>query len=593
MAKGYRPVLRDQPFLFPPDMREWLAPDHQVWLVIRAVDRMDTSAFHARRKTGHAGTAGYDPDMLATLLVWAYAQGLASSRRMETQCGQDVAFRVICGGNRPDHATIARFRQDFPDAVTQLFGEVLILCARLGMGKLGTVALDGSKVLANASKAANRTEETLAKMAAERVAAHAAADAAEDALFGDARGDEVPADAVDPFTRDERIDAALASARAERARREEQRAAQERELAARAAEYLAAARAGTPRAGNPPAGTAVELAERRVAREKAAQQAKCREWEQAAASKPGARPGGRPVPPEQYCRVRTAEAKLAAARAREAGAAQKAAARAAKDAVIVRNITDPDSRLMATRNGKQQCYNPQQVVSEDLLIIATELTDDPTGMAWFEPMMAQAEEAAALIRAHQPPPPADDQAADETEQASGIGLSPDDRAADDRAADDRAADDRAADETEQASGIGRALADAGYLSRHNLTCPGPDRLIATGKRRDLEHAARQAAADDDGEDGGGCEEDGGEISAMAARLATEDGISAYRQRGHIAETPHGDIKHNMRFRQLSLRGKRKAAAEWKFACAVRNLRTAISSGHLTHDALDALGPQAT
>ena len=103
MAKGYRPVLRDQPFLFPPDMREWLAGDHPVQLVIRAVERMDTRAFHARRRTGQAGTAGYDPDMLVMLLVWAYAQGVASSRRMEALCGTDVAFRVICGGNLPDH----------------------------------------------------------------------------------------------------------------------------------------------------------------------------------------------------------------------------------------------------------------------------------------------------------------------------------------------------------------------------------------------------------------------------------------------------------------------------------------------------------
>jgi transposase len=556
MAKGYRPVRRDQPFLFPPDMREWLAGDHPVWLVIRAVERMDTSAFHARRRTGGAGTAGYDPDMLATLLVWAYAQGVASSRRMESLCGQDVAFRVICGGNLPDHSTIARFRQDFADAVTVLFGEVLILCARLGMGKLGTVALDGSKVKANASKSANRTEETLAKLAAGRVAAHAQTDAAEDALFGDVRGDEVPAEAADPYTRDERIDAALASARAERERRERQRAEQDEEQAAKAEQYLAAARAGSPKAGNPPAGTAVELAGRRVAREMAAQQAKCQEWERR-----GARPGsgGRPVPPEQYCRVRKAQAKLAAARVREAQAAAKAAQAAARDAVIVRNITDPDSRLMATRNGKQQCYNPQQVVSEDLLVIATELTDDPTDMAWFEPMMAQAEDAAALILAHQPPAPAPDGG-----DAGDAPRSP-------------------------AGGIGLALADAGYLSRHNLSCPGPDRLIATGKRRDLEQAARGTppASQDDGNAGQDGDADDA-VDAMAARLATEDGITAYRQRGHIAETPHGDIKHNMGLDQLSLRGKRKAAAEWKFACAVRNLRIAISSGHLTHHALDNL-----
>jgi transposase len=568
MAKGYRPVLRDQPFLFPPDMREWLAGDHPVWLVIAAVERMDTSVFHARRRTGGAGAAGYDPDMLVTLLVWAYAQGVSSSRRMESLCGTDVAFRVICGGNLPDHVTIARFRGDFADAVTVLFAEVLILCARLGMGKLGTVALDGSKIRASASKAANRTEETLAKLAAERVAAHAEADAAEDALFGDARGDEVPAAAADPFTRGERIDAALASARAERERRAAQRGEQEREQAAKAEQRLAAAAAGAPVAGPPPAGTAVALAEARVAREIAAQQAKCEERERRAAAglKPGK--GGRPVPPELYCRVRQAQDKLAAARVREEKAASKAAARQERAAVIVRNITDPDSRLMLTRDGKQQCYNGQQVTSRDLLVIATELTDDPTDMAWFEPMMAQAEEAAALILAHQPPAPA---------------------------APAPAGGDTGDPPPGTASGIGQALADAGYLSRHNLTCPGPDRLIATGKRRDLEQAARDSTAASPGGADGGPDDDADDdvITAMAARLATGDGIAAYRQRGHIAETPHGDIKHNMGFRQLSLRGKRKAAAEWKFACAVRNLRTAISSGHLTLQALADLAPRGT
>ena len=329
-------------------------------------------------------------------------------------------------------------------------------------------------------------------------------------LFGDARGDEVPAEAADPFTRDERIDAALASARAERERRERQRAEQDAEQAVRRQEYLAAARAGTPRAGQPPAGTGVALAEAKVAREMAAQQAKCQEWERraAAAAAAGKRPGGRgrPVPPEQYCRVRKAGEKLAAARAREAAAAEKAAQAAARDAVIVRNITDPGSRLMATRNGKQQCYNPQQVVSEDLLVIATELTDDPTDMAWFEPMMAQAEDAAALIAAHRPPAPA----------AAGGDAPP-----------------------EPAAGIGQALADCGYLSRHNLTCPGPDRLIATGKRRDLEKTARHAAGQHD------CAEDGEDsqdvITAMAARLATEDGITA---------SDHGDAPSSWLFRPV-------------------------------------------
>ena len=103
--------------------------------------------------------------MLATVLVWAYAHGVTSSREIERLCGTDVAFRVICGGNLPDHVTFARFRGDFPEAAGDFFTGVLKLCARLGMGKLGTVALDGMKIAASASKPANRTEDTLAKLA--------------------------------------------------------------------------------------------------------------------------------------------------------------------------------------------------------------------------------------------------------------------------------------------------------------------------------------------------------------------------------------------------------------------------------------------
>src|ERR1700727_3496082 len=127
MAKGYRPVDRDQPFLLPPDMREWLPAGHAVWLVIEAVRLLDTGAFHARRRTGGAGAAGYDPDMLVTLLVWAYANGSTSSRRIERLCAQDVAFRVICAGHVPDHVTVARFPQQFADTAADLFAEVLVL----------------------------------------------------------------------------------------------------------------------------------------------------------------------------------------------------------------------------------------------------------------------------------------------------------------------------------------------------------------------------------------------------------------------------------------------------------------------------------
>jgi len=207
----------------------------------------------------------------------------------------------------------------------------------------------------------------------------------------------------------------------------------------------------------------------------------------------------------------------------------------------VRNITDPDSRLMPVRGGGFiQGYNAQNVTSSDGLIIATVLTQDPGDVTWFEPMVRAAQDAAALIAAHRHPPGQPD------------------------------GEDQ----------IGLVLADAGYLSGHNLTCDGPDRLIATGKLRDLGKTAR--------EPGDRSTAAGQAIAAMAARLQTPGAITAYRQRGHIAETPHGHIKHNLAFRQLSLRGKRKAHAEWTFTCAIANLAKAITTGHLTSQALNAL-----
>jgi transposase len=545
MAKRYRPVDRDQAFLFPPDMREWLPAGHPVWLVITAVeDHLDTSAFHAARRTGGAGTAGYDPDMLAAVLVWAYAHGITSSRRIGELCRTDVAFRVICAGNLPDHVTFARFRSDLPGAVGEFFAQVLVLCARLGMGRLGTVALDGMKIAANASKAANRTEEGLRKLAAEAVAAHAAADAAEDELFGAGRrGDEVPEAAWSPRERAGRIRAALADLEAERA-------AAEAAEAAKAKAFRQRQQAGQ-RTGCSPDSAAVQLAQEKLARVTAAQQARIDEWEvrNAASLAETGRPLRNPPrrPAGEHCRVKEAAAQVEKAREREQAAQARAAEREEnrKGPGPVRNITDPDSRLMPVRGGGFiQGYNTENLTSEDELITATELTDDPTDMAWFEPMMRAAEDAAALIAAHRPAP-----------------------------APDPGSDGR--DE-----GITMALADSGYCSEANLTCPGPDRLIAVGKHRDLEKAAR---GQDTGPDWGG-----EAVQAMRERLKTPAGIEAYRQRGHIAETPHGHIKHNMGIRQLSVRGKPKASAEWKFICAVHNLFKAITTGHLTPQALAAL-----
>jgi transposase len=569
MAKAYRRVERDQVFLFPPSMRDWLPAGHPVWLVIGAVEQMDTRAFHGRRRLGGAGAAGYDPDMLVTVLVWAYAHQVTSSRRIEQLCQTDVAFRVICGGNLPDHTTIARFRGEFAGAAAAFFAEVLGLCARLGMGRLGVVALDGTKIAASASTSANRTEEHLRKLAADTVAAHAATDAAEDDLFGPGvRGDEVPGDAWSPKSRDERIAAALRSLREEREAAEAQQQAAQAAHEQLARGYLDAAAAGTPRAGQPPAGTEVELARAGLDRARAARAAQLAELQRRYAA--GQPRRGRPAGIEDYCLVREAAGRLEAAIARQAAAAARAARKEQDRAGPgpVRNITDPDSRLMPVRGGGFiQGYNAQNVVSEDGLIIATTLTRDTSDVAWLTPMMEAAQTAAALITARQPEGGRDsDRDHDSGEPWRQAGYQPPGDAG-------------------YAGPIGLLLADAGYCSETNIAAPGPARLIATGKRRTLEKAARDST--------GERTRSGPHTNAMAALLQTGDGITAYRHRGHISETPHGDIKHNKRFRQFSLRGLAKTSSEWQFTAATANLFKAITSGHLTHTALDNLADPAS
>src|SRR5664279_3604051 len=319
VAKGYRPVDRDQQFLMPPDMREWLSADHPVWLVIAAVGQLDTSAVHAHRRTGGVGRAGYHPDMLLTLLMWAWAQGVRSSRRIERACEQDVAFRVICAGDVPDHVTISRFRAETAAAMESVFEQVLILCAKLGMARLGVVALDGVKIGCNASMSANRTEEGLGKAGQDErdraaAAEHAAADAAEDDLFGpDDRGDRVPPDAVDPSSRATRIGAALADLQAE----------QDAEQAAAKAKgdaYLARRESGHSVQGSrPPPGVDVQIARERVARVIAEREEFIADYwrRRRAAEAAGTRAWARlPRPVEQHQAVIRCRAQLAKAEAR-------------------------------------------------------------------------------------------------------------------------------------------------------------------------------------------------------------------------------------------------------------------------------------
>src|ERR687889_1842676 len=152
MGQRFVACDREQSFLLPPDVREWLPPRHLAWFVIDAVAEMDLDAFYAAYRQDGRSRPAYDPAMMVGVLLYAYARGTRSSRQIERACEEDVAFRVLAAQQRPDHATIARFVERHQDALAGLFGEVLTLCARSGLAKVGVIAVDGTKVHANANR---------------------------------------------------------------------------------------------------------------------------------------------------------------------------------------------------------------------------------------------------------------------------------------------------------------------------------------------------------------------------------------------------------------------------------------------------------
>jgi transposase len=189
MAQNFLSCGREQELLLPPSLREWLPEDHLAWFVLDAVEELDLAAFYAGYRADGHGRAAHDPAMMVALLVYAYSIGERSSRRIERRCREDVAFRVICANQAPDHATVARFVVRHEQAIAGLFGEVLELCARAGLVKVGVVAVDGTKIAAAATHHATRSYEQIAREILEDAAR---IDAAEDELYGEARGDELP-----------------------------------------------------------------------------------------------------------------------------------------------------------------------------------------------------------------------------------------------------------------------------------------------------------------------------------------------------------------------------------------------------------------
>jgi transposase len=240
MAYNFLACDRDQAFLLPPDVRDWLPANHLAWFVLDVVDQLDLGPFlKAYRADGH-GRAAYAPRMLLAVLLYGYCTGVRSSRQIERRCTEDIAFRVLSGNSTPDHVTIARFRVRHEQALAGLLVQSLRLCAAAGLVRLGLVALDGTKIAANAATAANRTHAHLQAQVAELLAQAAQADRADDQHGGRSELPRALAGRAERLARLQQAKAQLEAQAAARQQRYQQRVA---ELAA-----AAQARGQRPRA---------------------------------------------------------------------------------------------------------------------------------------------------------------------------------------------------------------------------------------------------------------------------------------------------------------------------------------------------------
>jgi transposase len=385
MAQNFIGVDRDQVFLMPPSLRDWIAADHLVWTVLGSVEEMDLSAFYGSYRADGHGRPAYDPSMMVALLLYAYSQGNRSSRRIERECREDVAYRVIAANRVPDHSTIAEFRCRHEQAIADLFGEVLSLCRAAGMVNVGVIAVDGTKVSANASSMANRDYRQVALeilREADRI------DREEDELYGDARGDELPEH--------------LRTAEGRRAALKEAKRRLERDRAAEREQR-------TEEKGDAD-GLGLGLDPEVIVARVQGRQGWLREAKRQLDSRREQDP--RPVPASRIGRLLASEHKLSEDLAAERegnlayeawrarGVAADGSRRMAPGTIKPYvpppepagkvNTTDPDSKNVKSFRGYVQGYNAQAVVTEQQIVIAAEVNTDPQDFSHLGPMVTAA-----------------------------------------------------------------------------------------------------------------------------------------------------------------------------------------------------------
>jgi transposase len=507
MAMNFLACDREQPFLMPPDPRDWLPEDHLAWFVLASVEEMDLAAFFAVYRRDGWGRAAFEPSMMVSLLLYAYARGERSSRGIERKCVEDVAYRVIAAQQKPDHATIARFRARHEDALAELFSSVLSLCKQAGLVKVGVIAIDGTKVHANASHHSNLDYEQLAK---EILKEAGEIDAAEDELYGEARGDELPEHLRTREGRRAALRQAKEKLERERAEKESAKteAGGEAEAEVPGVEIVLASEVIVPRIqgregwlrearhqldehrrheAKPIARSRAERlleAERRLQRdlevERTANEA-YEHYREHGRDTQGRRLG---APPKPFKPPETPAGKI--------------------------NTTDLDSRNVKTPRSYTQGYNAQAVVNEEQIVLAAEVNASSPDFGHLEPMV---------------------KATKRELEAIGVTETP-----------------------------GVAVADSGYWNEEQM-----DNVVAN------EHVQVLIPPDAGKRDTPRPGWDGGRYASMREALATDYGGGLYRRRKAMVEPVFAQTKHNRRINQFQRRGRSAARSEWRLITATHNL----------------------
>jgi transposase len=519
VTRTYLCPRRDQMFLLPVSMREWIPEGHLAWLVLDVVAEMDTSGLH-QGPCVVSGRPPYEPEMMCALVLYAYCRGIRSSRQIEAGCVTDAAFRVICGGLAPDHTTISRFVAARQRALGALFCEGLRLCSQAGLADLSVVALDGTKVAADASLSQNRDREWIEREVAKLIAVTAESGDSDSGEPGGSSAPTVPsslgglqaqtpsgAAARGSAARLGRLRAALAVIDASGA---QERAEAEREATQAAAQAAGGRMVRGRKPSDPQKALARAAADHAVALGRLGEMRAARERRDQAAAD-GERALPKAPPP---CRIRRAAECLKRAEA-DLTAARDAASQAPTPVHRV-NVSDPDSRIVKTQKCWVQGYNAQAIASRDQIVVACHVSQDAGDIQLLKPMVAELERTLA---------------------AAGITAAPE-----------------------------LMLADAGYSSEANATCPGPDRLIATQNAYKRKRATREL-----GEADGPPPPHATAIEEMEHLLRTPQGARAYAERSVIIEPIFGNTKHNRSLRGFRRRGLDAVRGEWAFVCLASNM----------------------